>query len=244
MRPKIFNSELLQKRLERTLPNASDKGGLFDYTSEQIKERLAEIKRDFANILDLSPVPCSFCHTAERKPSVFYLEDNPDALDDSIYDLIASNMWLHWVNDIPKVLNQIKNALAQDGLFMAAFIGEDSLHELRHSLTQAEISVCGGASPRISPTISLGDASNLLLRSGFKLPVADKESVTLVYEDMFALMRDLKLYGQSNALIERRKSFTKKSVFTEAARVYSETFGLNDGSIPASVDIIYLHGWK
>jgi hypothetical protein len=123
-------------------------------------------------------------------------------------------------------------------------IGEESLRELRSCLIDAELAVTGGISPRLSPTIDLLTASQLMQRAGFSLPVADKETVTLVYSDMFALLRELRGMGQTNAHIQRLRRPTRRAVFFEAARLYQERFADDEGNIPATFDIIYLHGWK
>lgn len=160
------------------------------------------------------------------------------------FDLITNNLGLHWVNDVPGALTQIRTILKPDGLFIASLIGEQSLRELRSCLIDAEILITGGISPRVSPTIDLQTASQLMQRAGFTLPVADKETVTLVYADMFALMRELRGMGQTNALAARLRTPTRRAVFLEAARLYHERFSDCEGHIAATFDIIYLHGWK
>ena len=63
------------------------------------------------------------------------------------FDLIVSNLGLHWVNDLPGALLQIKNALKPGGLFIAALIGGDSLYELRTCLMEAELNGGGRRQP-------------------------------------------------------------------------------------------------
>jgi SAM-dependent methyltransferase len=46
-------------------------------------------------------------------------------------DLIVSNLSLHWVNDLPGCLIQIRHSLKDDGLFLASMFGGDTLIELR-----------------------------------------------------------------------------------------------------------------
>ena len=94
-----------------------------------------------------------------------------------IFDLVISNLSLHWLNDFPGTLSQVFRILKPDGLFLASFLGEQTLFELQQSFYQAEIEVEGGVSPRISPFIRLKDAGNLLVRAGFALPVADAEKI-------------------------------------------------------------------
>ena len=101
----------------------------------------------------------------------------------------------------------------------------------------------GGASPRLSPTIDAPTASALLQRAGFDLPVTDQETITLTYLDSFALMRDLRGMGETNAHAERVRHFTRRAVFAECERLYQERYGA-DGRISATFEIVFLHGWK
>jgi NADH dehydrogenase [ubiquinone] 1 alpha subcomplex assembly factor 5 len=60
---------------------------------------------------------------------------------------------------------------------------------------------------------------------------------------MFELMQDLQAMGENNALF-LRKSYTSRDVFIAAAAAYKSIYGNQDGSIPATFQIIYLIGWK
>src|SRR3546814_14745991 len=66
------------------------------------------------------------------------------------FDLVVSNLILHWATDLPGALAQIQRVLRPDGLFLAAMLGGETLTELRRSLMQAEIDETAGANPRVS----------------------------------------------------------------------------------------------
>src|SRR4030095_6212537 len=119
------------------------------------------------------------------------------------FDLVISNLTLHWVNDLPGCLLQIRQILKPDGLFLAAILGGGTLAELRGALMEAELAEAGGASPRISPFADVRDAGGLLQRAGFGLPVVDSDMLTVRYADILALMRDLRGMGETNAVLER-----------------------------------------
>ena len=85
------------------------------------------------------------------------------------FDLVISLLNLHWVNDLPGALLQVRQALKPDGLFLAAMFGGETLKELRRAIADAEIENEGGLSPRISPFADVRDAGNLLQRAGFTL---------------------------------------------------------------------------
>jgi hypothetical protein len=101
----------------------------------------------------------------------------------------------------------------------------------------------GGASPRVSPAAELGDVAGLLLRTGFAMPVADAEKITVTYPDALALMRDLRGMGETNALTKRRRTPLRRATLARAVLLYAERFGLPDGRIPATFEILFLTGW-
>jgi SAM-dependent methyltransferase len=244
--PFIFDRALVRQHRARALPGFAAHDVLFRDTGEQIIERVADVKRGFARALDLSPFPFL---AAARKGETVNAYDDPTFDEEALpftpgsFDLIVSNLGLQWVNDLPGCLLQIRAALKPEGMFVASLFGENSLRELRDCLTEAELSVCGGLSPRLSPTDDLQTASALLHRAGFSLPVADKETVTLTYPDFFTLLHDLRGMGQANAHVDRLRVPTRRAVFFEAARLYHERYADARGRLPLSFDIVYLHGW-
>ena len=110
------------------------------------------------------------------------------------FDLVISNLALHWVNDLPGALIQLRRALRPDGLLVAAMFGGETLTELRQALLQAELTEEGGASPRVSPHADVRDAGALLQRAGFALPVVDRATIANIVrhraEEIFEMVRD------------------------------------------------------
>ena len=205
------------------------RGVLAEEGAALLRERVGDVRRAFARRFDFGD------QDADEEAFPFAPES---------FDLIVSNMRLHWVNDLPRVLAHLREALRPEGLFLAALLGGATLQELRTCLMDAELAVTGGVSPRVSPTLDLGTASALLQQAGFQLPVADQETITLVYPDMFALMRDVRSMGEANAHTQRLKHFTRRAVFTEAARLYQDRFPAEGGGIRARFDLVFLHGWR
>lgn len=231
-------------------------------TAARLADRLDDVKRSFSLGLELG------AHAGElaaalggRVPSLVQAEASEALLRrasglrvvadeefqpfaEGAFDLVVSALSLHWVNDLPGALLQARRALKPDGLFLAAMLGGETLRELRQCLIEAEATVAGGASPRVSPMVELRDAAGLLQRAGFALPVADLDELTLTYADPFALMRELRGLGEANALRLRPKGFTRRAVLLETARLYVERFGAPDGRIPATFQVIWLAGWS
>ncbi len=81
-------------------------------------------------------------------------------------DLVISALGLHFVNDLPGVMAQIRRALKPDGLLLAAMLGGDTLTELRQSFAAAEAEREGGISPRVAPMADLRDVGALAAAGG------------------------------------------------------------------------------
>jgi NADH dehydrogenase [ubiquinone] 1 alpha subcomplex assembly factor 5 len=159
------------------------------------------------------------------------------------FDLVISLLNLHWVNDLPGALLQVLQALKPDGLFLAAMFGGETLKELRRALADAEIEGEGGLSPRISPFADVRDAGNLLQRAGFTLPVADVETLTVSYADPWALLADLRGMGETNAVLERRKTASRRATLFRAVERYGELYRGKDDRFPATFQVIFLAAW-
>jgi NADH dehydrogenase [ubiquinone] 1 alpha subcomplex assembly factor 5 len=232
-------------------------------SAERLADRLADINRIFPMALDLgcrdgllarqlrgrggiaALVGCdaetSFARAAPRPHLVAEADTLPFAAQR--FDLILSNLTLHWTNDLPGALLQLRLALKPDGPLLAAMLAGETLHELRAVLIEAESEIENGASPRVSPFADPRDLAALLQRAGFALPVVDSDRVTATYTDALALMRDLRDMGESNALIARRRSFTRRATLLRAAELYQERYAGADGRIHATFEIATLTAW-
>ena len=241
--------------------------GSVDFLHEEVADRLLDrldlVQREFPLALDLGARAGGLrerlvdrpgtIRVVEAEPAAGFLARrdgfrvmvDPELLPfrDAGFDLIVSSLALHWVADLPGALVQLRRALKGDGLLLAAMLGGQTLVELRTALFEAELAEEGGVSPRVSPAIELGDAAALLQRAGFALPVADGETIMVSYSDMFALIRDLRGMGETNALAARRRSGTRGSTLARAAAIYAEHFGDAEGRIPATFEILFLCGW-
>ena len=158
-------------------------------------------------------------------------------------DLIISNLTLHWVNDLPGSLIQIKNILKNDRPIIASIFGNKTLHELKTCLIESEVQNNNGFSPRIAPLVSAAEVGYLLNRAGFKLTVIENNTIQALYKDAFALMHDLKNMGENNCLTDRNKQLNHRNVITTAAKIYHDKFNHN-GDIYASFEIITFIAWK
>lgn len=231
---------------------------LFADVADRLADRLDDITRRFPVALELGARDGAVSRALAGKGKTDFLVEaglapafaHHLAVDEehlpfapSSLDAVISNLALHWVNDLVGTLIQVRMALKPDGLFLAALLGGETLVELRHALADSEIAITGGLSPRLSPMIDVRDAGALLQRAGYALPVVDTDRITVTYPDAFALMRDLRAMGESNALIDRPRTFARRDVFLHAASLYQDRHADHEKRIPATFNIIYLTAW-
>lgn len=256
--PKLFDRALAAQRLDRAL-SQGPADFLLARAAEDLAERLALIKRDFTDALDLAtPGPhaaqiLAAANVTRIAPSLaslgqgrfagFVGDPERPPLADASFDLAISLLALHQVDDLPGLLIQLRRALRPDGLLIAAVPGGDTLQELRACLIEAESEIAGGASPRVFPFADARALGGLLQRAGFALPVVDSDRLIVRYADMFALMRDLRAFGQTNVLIDRPRPFARRGLFLHAAQLYAERYADSDGRVRATFEILWATGW-
>jgi len=153
------------------------------------------------------------------------------------FDLVWSNMALHWAADPQAALREIHRVLAVDGLLMFSTLGPDTLGELRKA--------AGG---RVHAFADMHDLGDLLLHAGFAEPVMDMERITLVYADGPALLADLRASGQTCALAAPAGAPPRGlSGRAFLAALQAELAALKlaaGGKLPVSYEVVYGHAWK
>lgn len=255
--PLIFDAARRAARLARSERRFADADFLHHRAAENAVLSLEATLREFPVAVDLSAHPGPFAQAlagsdaAGRVGSPRAVGDRADRagpgaksldIEPGSADLIVSLMTLHWANDLPGALSQIRRTLKPDGLFLGTLLGAGTLKELRGVLTEAELAERGGAQARVSPFADGFDGAGLLQRAGFALPVADVDRLTVRYPDLFALIRDLRAMGETNVLAGAVRPLTRP-IIARAAALYSERYGEADGRIPATFEIVNLAGW-
>jgi SAM-dependent methyltransferase len=259
----LFDRRAVRRQRERAAAALPAHDFLFREAATRLVERLDDVQRTFPTALDLGGhggvlaaalagrggietlVETDLSLALARRARGLAVVADEEALPFAAgaFDLALSCLSLHWVNDLPGTLLQLRQALKPDGLLLVSLLGGDTLHELRRALLEAEAEAAGGASPRVSPFADVREAGALLQRAGFALPVVDSDSVTVSYPDALALMRDLRRMGEANALSERRRSFSRRGVLLRAAERYQALFGDAAGRIAATFRIVTLTAW-
>ncbi|GLK79478.1 methyltransferase [Methylopila turkensis] len=256
--PALVDRRALQLARARSLRGGEGPDFLRRRVAEDVADRLAATLRPFTEALDLVSPGGETAAALAARPGVTRvvraaalagpgadLACDPEALPfaPESFDLIVSTLALQFANDLPGALAQCRRALRPDGLMLAALLGGDTLTELRQAFAAAEGEVEGGLSPRVLPFADVRALGGLLQRAGFALPVTDVDRVTVRYPHALALMADLRAWGATNALAERRRTPLRRATLGRMIEIYGERFGDPDGRVRATFDIVWLSGW-
>lgn len=244
--PRIFDSRAVALHRERARKIDGDVF-LVRQAAGGLSLRLGSVRRTFSDALEVGGTNASslILQPHAKQWTQKWLDDE-DSLGEGHeqYDLVASVLSLHAVNDLPGVLAQARRVLRPDGLFVVALFGGDTLFELRESFAAAEIETLGGVSPRVAPFADVRDLGALLQRAGFALPVADVERTVVRYRNFGTLVADLRAMGETNTLAERIRQPLRRETLAAVLAHYSSRHAESDGRLRATFDIVYLTGWS
>ncbi len=150
--------------------------------------------------------------------------------------MIWSNLALQWCNDLDRTFAEMHRILRTDGLLMFSTFGPDTLKELRQSFAQVD------TYGHVNRFVDMHDIGDLLLNNRFSTPVMDMEYITLTYDDVISVMRDLKAIGAHNVIQGRHRGLMGKKRWQKAIDAYEML--RRGGKLPATFEVVYGHAWK
>lgn len=253
--PEIFDRALRAQRRDRAAGQFPAHDFLYRHMLDELLDRLSDVQRDLPEVLVIG---CPDNHAVRRLEAmgkqvtcadpgfrnaraVHGIQVDEDMLPfaDASFDLVIACGTLDSVNDLPGALVLINRILRPDGLLLAAFAGAGSLPALRAALFAAE-----GDRPgqHIHPQVDTRAGGDLLSRTGFTMPVADGDMLTVRYGSMLTLISDLRGMGAGIALTSRPPQLGRPQI--GAALQHFAAAADPDGKTAERFAIVYLSGWK
>lgn len=253
----IFDAAAVRRQRARAASRLGPVAGVLEDLAARLLDRLDDTKTRFTSALEIGGRGCVAAELSRRGMQVVSADFSqgmagmagglPVAIDgealpfgEKKFDLVVAHLSLHWVNDLPGALLQLRRAMTPDGLFLASMPVLGTLAELRSALLEAEAMLTGGVSPRVSPFPELRDCAGLLQRAGFALPVADVEEIEFLYADPLALLRELRAAGECNAVAARSRKIPPRELFPMALSQLPQ----RDGRVVATLRMAIMTGWN
>lgn len=251
--PEIFDRQRRRALRERAAGRAGDMF-LWRQIADDIAERLSMVTRTFADILVIGPIApwlqeilppeAAITHGALSDGEGFgsttqRVEEDRLPYPPEHFDLVIAAGTLDSVNDLPGALVQTRRVLRPDGLFLGHMFGAGSLAILKSTLLEAE---GDSPAPHIHPQIDLRSAADLLVRAGFKLPVADLDVTEVRYTNWRSIVSDVRDAGIGNALAGPRR-YLGKDIGARLDDAFTHRVDAQ-GRVAEYFTHLYLSGWS
>lgn len=249
--PALFSSRRLRHQRARSQKTFLSHDFLYQQVEQNLKERLSELALRPIDTLIMGARNTTFsdhclpgkgiysdCVSFEFTTLVHDLEVLP--FHPTTFDLVISPLYLHWANDLPGVLAQLRASLKPGGVLLGALLGGETLIELRHCLLQAESELDLDVGLHTAPTLTYSDLASLLQRTGFIRPVVDIDTTTVFYDTVRGLMHDLRGMGEASKL--RHQCPLNRSILEKTTEYYRTQFGTNEG-LPTTFNLLYFTAW-
>jgi len=156
-------------------------------------------------------------------------------LADNSVDIVISSLMMQWCPDLEQLFSEIHRVLKNDGLILFSTFGPDTLKELKKSWSVVDDQA------HVNTFTDMHDIGDQMLGAGFQSPVMEMEKLTLTYQTVTDLLRDLKAIG-AQTVSTRSKSLMGKEKFQLMIKMY-ESYR-TEGKLPATYEVIYGHAWK
>ncbi len=167
--------------------------------------------------------------------SHLYASEHQITLENGSVDVALSCLSLQTLNDPASVLKNYHRLLAVGGVFIASFLGGQSLQHLHQALLTLELSLNAGAHQRVIPMIDLSTALSLLQHTGFTGCVADHDALSFSFKTLDDFRHFLKTLGLQAPL--REMAPTSKRLY----HLLKATPALTQNLV---LDVISMIGWK
>jgi NADH dehydrogenase [ubiquinone] 1 alpha subcomplex assembly factor 5 len=270
MNNNIFNRQKLFDQNGKIIEKFADYNFLHQESMSRAIENLAIEKQKFSKILEIGAknnqlilqlqnenlleknFSCYFLHFHNNFKHLSKLNSKSDSqfnlvADEELlpfkansFDLIFSNLNLHFINELPFFLQQIYATLKKGGIFIATFFGEENLLQLKKAIIATQITIYNKIWAIMPPLIELKTAGKIMLQTGFSQSVAMVDKMMVEYKNLFSLLQDLKQMGQGNFLLQKNYCFFTKKLIAEIEKNYLN----QNNKINANFEIITICGKK
>lgn len=232
-------SRLLERlELMNVIPQrVLDAGCGTGFCSRKLKKRYKKAK-----IVGVDIAP-GMIECADKKNSLFNkieyhcADINKLPFDNNHFDLVFSNLAIQWIMEPKLAFLELNRVLKPGGILIFSSMGEETLSELKQSWLAVDKQI------HVNHFFDMKQVGDQVFSSNFENTVMDRDIITMTYQTMVGLMKDLKAIGANNLNSERSKGLMGKTKFNQLKAAY-EKFRWDDGQLPATYEVIYGHAWK
>lgn len=253
----IFN--IKQHKLHRDRAATKTQHSIYKYVSEDLSDRLSLCKLSSkVSLLEFGgrdPGISSGVHfdlkinadvSAEMlkrfdNKAVVQCSDESLPFDTKTFDVVISNLHMHWSNNIPLVLSNFYEVLKDGGVFFVAMFGGKSLKGLRDAFLEVETKD-NKVRYHVSPMVKLDSLSLLIQKAGFRDVIVDSYSLTLEFSSFESMLKCFGDMGESNCLAQKISCLRRDTLYK-----VKDLYGMKlseDKAVCCEVEILNAIGYK
>lgn len=162
---------------------------------------------------------------------------------DGSFDLVISNLAFQWVNSLPRAFKEVLRVLEDGGEFIFSTFGWRTLQELREAYSEAYLEIKGEKPEHLHQFPAVHYIGDGLAKLGFEDAIVNVDRIKEVYGDAFALIKNMKEIGASNAFRSDKSSLGNRQVLERMKELYQKKFPMENG-IYATYEILFARGVK
>ncbi len=160
------------------------------------------------------------------------------------FELLWSNLALHWHSRPDLVFPEWQRVLKVNGLLMFSTFGPDTLRELAAACREAERTLGLEPLAHTIDFVDMHDLGDMLVESGFEIPVMDQEVLTITYKSPESLFADVTRWGAYPFERDAAAHPADAEALRRAVHANLDALRHDDGTIPLTFEVIYGHAWK
>ncbi|MBP9792254.1 MAG: methyltransferase domain-containing protein [Rickettsiales bacterium] len=253
----IFN--INQCKIHRDRAATKPQHGIYKYVSADLNERLllcklpSQVKmlefggRDngisssiHLELMIHADISTKMLQRFENK-KVVQCNENSLPFDQRVFDVVVSNLHMHWSNDIPLVLQDFHRVLKDQGVFLVSMFGGKSLKDLRDVFLEVEIKD-NDIKYHVSPMVKLDSLSLLMQKVGFRDVIVDSYALSLEFSNFEVMLKGLRDMGESNCLAQK-VSYLRRDTLQKVKELYSKKCAKNR-ALCLEVEVLNAIGYK
>ncbi|WP_232784914.1 malonyl-ACP O-methyltransferase BioC [Psychromonas sp. MB-3u-54] len=156
---------------------------------------------------------------------------------DNQFSTIFSNLAVQWSSDLSRMLIQLKRILASGGELNFSTLLAGSLKELSDAWLTLD------SYPHTNTFLTLADIQQMLAEVGFTKVTIETETITLYYQNVLDLMRDLKGIGANQVHGHHLHKSQGRSLINKLELGYAKD-KTRSGLLPLSYQVCYIKAIK
>jgi malonyl-CoA O-methyltransferase len=154
-----------------------------------------------ARVLAVDTSPGMLRHSAAGEASLVAGDAAQLPLPDRSVDLMFANLVLPWCR--PDLLfAEARRVLTADGVLLFSTFGPDTLQELRRAWARDDPAI------HVHAFFDVQMLGDLAVAAGLEEPVLDVDRISVSYQELSGVIRDLRALGATNGALGRRRGLT------------------------------------